>query len=53
MFKHLYYHDRKRRDMNVAQMLNIEKPTFQDCMDVYRGDVFNENEKVYLRSLKL
>ncbi len=53
MFKHLYYRDQEKRNMNVAKMLSIEQPTFKDCMNVYRGDVFNEKEKVRMRSLKL
>lgn len=53
MFKHLYDHDQKKRDENVAKILKIKRPILKNCMDVYRGDVSDEDEKICTRSRKL
>jgi hypothetical protein len=53
MFRHLYYHHQKTRNLNVGRMLNVEQINLKDCMNVYRGDVFAEDDKVRIRSGKL
>ncbi len=53
MFGHLWRYNHRKRNELVAEMIHLEKPLWRDRMDVYRGNFFDETEKMILRSERL